>query len=52
MTVMIKMMLMVVVLVIDPLQTAVIDNPFCRNDDMNDIITLNNTSVPHWSSVN
>ena len=27
------------VLVIDPLQTAVVDNP--HNDDMNDIITLN-----------
>ena len=38
MMVMIKMMLMVVVLVIDPLQTAVVDNP--HNDDMNDI-TLN-----------
>ena len=34
MMVMIKMMLMVVVLVIDPLQTAVVDNP--HNDDMND----------------
>ena len=41
MMVMIKMMLMVGVLVIDPLQTAVFDNPLCRNDDMNDIITLN-----------
>ena len=39
MMVMIKMMLMVMVLVIDPLQTAVVDNP--HNDDMNDIITLN-----------
>ena len=49
--VMIKMVLMVVVLVIDPLQTAVTDNPLCHNDDMNYIITII-TSVPHWSSVN
>ena len=45
MMVMIRMMLMVVVLVIDPLQTAVVDNPLCRNDDMNDIITLNYVST-------
>ena len=38
MMVKIKMMLMVV---IDPLQTAVVDNPLCSNDDVNDIITLN-----------
>ena len=45
--VMIKMVLMVVVVVIDPLQTAVIlvDNPLCRNDELNDIITLNYTST-------
>ena len=38
MMVTIKIMLMVGVLVIDVLQTAVVDNPLCRNDDMNDII--------------
>ena len=43
--VMIKMMLMVVVLVIYPLQTAVVDNPLCRNDDINDIIALNYIST-------
>ena len=42
MMVKIKMMLMVV---IDPLQTAVVDNPLCRNDDMNDVITLNYIST-------
>ena len=41
MMVTIKIMLMVGVLVIDVLQTAVVDNPLCRNDDMNDIIALN-----------
>ena len=40
MMVMIKMMLMVV---IDPLQTAVVDNP--HNDDINDIINLNYIST-------
>ena len=41
MMVMTKMVLIVGVLVIDPLQTAVVHNPLCRNDDVNDIITLN-----------
>ena len=41
MMVMTKMMLMVGVLVIGPLQTGVLHNPLCRNNDVNDIITLN-----------
>ena len=41
MLVMTKMVLMVGVLVIDPLQTAVVHNPLCSNDDVDDIITLN-----------